>query len=90
MYAVISFTNHYGAEKSIRIEGSSFDLYNSSSYTYRIYIEQMVVADVRQLITCTVYNPDGTVAASTSDSIESYIARMSSTGALYEVIPVSF
>ena len=43
MYAIISFTNHYGAEKSIRIEGSSFDLYNSSSYTYRIYIEQTVV-----------------------------------------------
>ena len=86
MYAVVSFTNHYGDAKTFRIEGSDFELYNSSNSIYRIYIEQMVLADARQLITCTVYNKDGSVAASASDSIESYIARMSSTGALYEAI----
>ena len=86
MYAIISFTDHCGNEKTFRIEGIDFELYNASSALYRIFIEQMVVADVRQLITCTVYNPDGSVAASASDSIEGYIARMSSTDELYETI----
>ena len=49
----------------------------------------MVVADARQLITCTVYDEDGTEVASASDSIEGYIARMaSSSNELFEAIMI--
>ena len=86
MYAVATFTKHTGTAQSIRLDGSDFELYNASKSIYRIYIEEMVVADARQLITCTVYDADGTEVASASDSIESYIARMASSDALYETI----
>ena len=86
MYAIVNFKDHYGKEKTVRINGGKFELYQENGSIYRIYITEMAVADARQLITCTVYNQDGTVAASASDSIESYIARMSSTSELYEAI----
>ncbi len=86
MYAVVTFTKHTGEAKSYRIEGSEFVLHNAAASRYRIYIEQMVVADARQPITCTVYRADGTEVASATDSIESYIARMSSGGEIYEAI----
>ena len=84
MYAIVSFTDHYGKEISYRIDGSEFELRNK--IYRRVCIEKMVVADARQLITCTIYNPDGTKVAEAKDSIESYVARMSSTDLLYETI----
>ena len=84
MYAIVSFTDHYGKEISYRIDGSEFELRNK--IYRRVCIEKMVVADARQLITCTIYTPDGTKVAEAKDSIESYVARMSSTDLLYETI----
>ena len=89
MYAVVTFTSHTGEEKTVRIDGEDFELFNASSGIYRIYIEEMVVADARQLISCIVYDTSGTAVASATDSIESYIARMaSSSNELFETIMI--
>jgi len=37
-------------------------------------------------VTVTIYNPNGTVFASVTDSMESYIARMGNTDTIYEMI----
>ena len=84
-YAVASFTDHYGNEKSVRVEGSAFKQLENDTDWY-VPVKGLVVADVRQSVTVTVYNSDGTVSASCTDSIESYVARMSSKNALYEAI----
>ena len=84
MYAIVSFTDHYGTEQNVRIEGSEFIKYNST--TYAVPITAMVVADARCIVSCQLYTAGGTLVGSASDSMESYIARMNETGALYESI----
>ena len=76
MYAIVTFTNHKNQEKNIRIEGSSF--ITNKAYK-QIVIEEAVVADARRDITCTIYDTDGNVVASMTDSMASYVARMSAT-----------
>jgi predicted SnoaL-like aldol condensation-catalyzing enzyme len=83
MYAMITYTDHYGKAQSVRVEGSDF---LKSGALYRIPVKSLVIADARKNVTCTVYAADGTVVGSCVDSVESYIARMSETGALYEAI----
>ena len=74
MYAIVTFTDYRGRAQEIRIDGSAFEKYNST--TYRIYISAAVVADVSQSITCKVYSANGTeVITSCVDSIESVVAR---------------
>ena len=84
MYAEVSFTNHYGEEKSVRIEGTKF--YHYSGSIYKVAVNEVVVADVGQPVTCTIYDSLGNEVGTVTDSIESYIARMSSTDELYETI----
>ena len=84
MYAEVSFTNHYGEEKSVRIEGTNF--YHYSGSIYKVAVNEVVVADVGQPVTCTIYDSLGNEVGTVTDSIESYIARMSSTDELYETI----
>jgi hypothetical protein len=45
-----------------------------------------VVADGRMPIKVTVYNANGTVYGSATDSMASYISRMSNSDTLYENI----
>ena len=71
MKAVITFTDHYGVDKTITVEGSDF-MQNGSFHV--ITVEDMVVADSRQDITCTIYNGEEIVATAT-DSVEGYAAR---------------
>ena len=70
MYAVIEFTNHSGNKVKVNVSGSEF---GASGV---IVIDEIVIADGRKPVTVTVYNADGTVFASATDSMESYIARM--------------
>jgi len=84
MYAVVTYTDHYGNEQSVRVDGSSFEYHGGS--IYRIPVKTLAVADVSQIVTCNVYNAGGTLVGSCSDSMESYIARMSSSSDLYETI----
>ena len=80
MKAVITFTNHYGEAKEITVEGSGF---TKSGSFYVVAVEDMVVADSRQDITCTVYDGEEAVATAT-DSVASYAARKSDT--LFEML----
>jgi hypothetical protein len=80
MYAVIEFTNHAGTKVSERVAPTLID------GMYLINITQIAVADGRMPITVTVYNPNGTVYGTATDSMASYIARMSNADSLYENI----
>ena len=80
MYAVIEFTNHSNTKVSERVAPTEF------GGLYLINITQIAVADGRIPVTVTVYNADGTVYGSATDSMASYIARMSNADALYECI----
>jgi hypothetical protein len=80
MYAIVEFTNHSGKKVSERVTPTEI------SGAYLINITQVAVADGRMPITVTVYNADGTVYGSATDSMASYIARMSNADSLYENI----
>ena len=81
MYAIVTFTDFEGNAKEIRMEGAEFEKYGSSGDIYKIVVDDVVLADARQLVTVTVYNADGTVFGSGSDSVESYVARAEANGA---------
>ena len=80
MYAIVEFTNHGGTEISERVAPTEI------GGLYLINITQIAVADGRIPVTVTVYNADGTVYGNATDSMASYIARMSNADALYECI----
>ena len=77
MYGEISFTNHIGEE--IRVDLTEEDLLASYSTAVKnlcqVVVDEMVLADARQLITVTIYNADGTVYGACADSVESYVKR---------------
>ena len=85
MNAEVTFTDHYGKEHRITIAGSEFEK-NGSYYVFTI--EQTVIADAYQTITCTIYDADGNVVNQVADSMASYAARAKQkTGdELYEMI----
>ena len=70
MYAVVSFTDHYGkpVEKTVAVEASG-------SFTV-VRVEGMAIADYRGLVTCKLYSAAGAELGSVTDSIESYACRM--------------
>ena len=84
MYAVVSFTDHKGNAHEIRVEGEYFAKYNNT--TYGVTVENLVVADGNQLVTVIVYDKNGNVVASASDTINSYASRMISSDVLFEQV----
>ncbi len=87
MTAEISFTDHYGEDKNCTVAGSEFEpVTYKGEACYSITVDELVMADARQPVTVTVKDTDGNVVTSATDSVESYIARMSNTGTLYEAI----
>jgi hypothetical protein len=84
MYAVVSFTDHKGVVHETRVEGSSFSKYNDT--TYGVVVDELVVADGDELVTVTVYDAEGNVVASGSDSVNSYAARQMGEDVLYEMV----
>ena len=85
MNAEVTFTDHYGKEHLITIPGSEFEK-NGSYYVFTI--EETVIADAYQNITCKIYNADGKLVNQVTDSMASYAARAKqNTGdELYEMI----
>lgn len=74
MSAKIEFTDHYGKQHTVTVPGSEF---SDNGNCKVINVDEIVAADGRQNVTCTVYDADGTtVIASVTDSLESYVARM--------------
>ena len=85
LYALITYTDHYGAAKEIRIEGADFIKY-SNSYA-QISITGMAVADFRSVVSCTIYDSTDTALASAADSVESFAHRNAEkVGALIDTI----
>ena len=68
-YALVSYTDHTGAQKDIRLEGKK----NNSVYEF--VLNEIVVADGRCLLTIEFYKADGTKVVTVQDSMESYTAR---------------
>ena len=84
MYAVATYTDHYGDSKEVVIDGSDFVEYNASNWY--IPVAGMSVADCGQLITLTIYDADDSVVTSATDSVESYVSRISNANELYVMI----
>ena len=78
-YALVSYIDHTGTEKSnIRVEGKK----NYSVYEF--FLNEIVVADGRCLLTIEFYKADGTKVLTVQDSMESYTARNAETYPLAE------
>ena len=84
MYAIATYTDHYGEAKQVKVEGENFVKHNST--IWKVSVSGLVVADCRELVSVKVYEADGDVIASVTDSIESYTARMDGDGPLYVAI----
>ena len=82
-HAVVTFTDHYGNEKTVEIAGSEF---KANGSRFGVVVDQLAVADARQMVTCTVYNAQGEEIASAVDSVESYVARASGHDPLFQKI----
>ncbi len=79
-YAVYTYTDHYGEEKSVTVDGADF------IGGYGVELGELVLADAKQLVTCTVYNESDEAVASVTDSVESYIARATEENILHGAI----
>ena len=77
MYATIEFTDYRGEGKSIEVPFNEFKPFSGSKYL--VVVDDIVLADAFSLVTVTVYNADGTVHGSMTDSVESYVARVGAT-----------
>ena len=84
-YAIATFTDHYGNEKSVRVEGSEF-LQLKNDTDWYVPVTGMAVADCGAAVTVTIYEQDGTEVAKGTDSIESYVQRKSNSHALFVTI----
>ena len=73
-YTVITWTDHKGNDHTVTVEGKD---YSTSGSKRVVELDQLVAADARQQITFTLYNSDGTVLTSVTDSIEANVARAS-------------
>lgn len=78
MYATISFMSHNAEEGDAPTVKTVYaDAFiQRTSTMYGVLVDNMVVADARQLITITMYNADGTVYSTFVESVESYCARI--------------
>ena len=81
-YAVFTWTDHKGVAHEVKVDGSEFAIVSGG---YSVELDQLVVADARQMVTCTLYDLEGNVITVAVDSIEGNVARVSATNqALYE------
>lgn len=73
MYATVSFTKHNG--KTDFFETITYaDMEKSGSYVI-INVDDLVIADAKQVVTITIYDANGNVYTVFKDSMNSYIKR---------------
>lgn len=78
MTATVSYTKHDEAEE--RTYNYTYEDFEENNEIFRVLtIDTLVIADAKQLITVTVYNPDGSVYTTVKDSMNSYLARQINT-----------
>ena len=82
-YAKISFTNHNGTKVESTVAGSDYLV--ASSTMSVIVVDELTIPDARKLVTCEVYDKDGNLLDSVTDSIESYVFR-GTTGEIDEAV----
>ncbi len=73
MYALVTFEDYNGKAHEARVEGSEF--IKMTTDLYGVVVDDIVLADAKQMVTITVYNADGSEYGSATDSVESYVAR---------------
>ena len=74
MYAEIAYNSTAGVViPTKRYDYNDFWSYNNSYWC--VTVEGMSITDGYQLVTCTLYNADGTVYGVMKDSMESYLVR---------------
>jgi len=71
MYAVYTFTDNKDEVKTVRVEGADF----IDVGVLGVEMSALVYADARNVVEITVYNADGTVYGTATDSIEGYVQR---------------
>ena len=79
-YAIVTHTSHSGSAVETRIEYSEFENYNASMKS--VPVITLAAADGDQTITCTLYDAQGNVITAASDTMNSYLSRMSSKSAV--------
>jgi hypothetical protein len=73
MYAIYTYTNAKGEAKTVRVEGTDFVIIGGKPAG--VELSALVYADARALVDVTLYNADGTVYGTATDSIESCALR---------------
>ena len=73
MYAIYTYTNAAGKEQIVKVEGADFVMINGAPAG--VELSALVYADARALVDVTLYNADGTVYGTATDSIESCALR---------------
>jgi hypothetical protein len=81
MTAKVEFTNHRGVKVTETVKPVMTD-----DAGLVIAVKQIVAADGRMPVTVTVYDANGNVYGTATDSLESYLARMSTGNNLYASI----
>jgi len=71
MYAVYTFTDNNGKLQTVRVEGADF----VDVGILGVEMSALVYADARNVVNITVYNANGTVYGTATDSIEGYAKR---------------
>ena len=85
-YAKITFTDHYGNAKEAIVQAAAFEDFGGGTYKL-LHVSGLAIADCNQLVTVTLYGEGDVVLSTSSDSVASYIARMSGeTGEIYPAI----
>ena len=74
MRAEYSFVDHYGQQVTGTVNGSEF-MTDDTTPGMIVVVNKQVLADAREEVTVNVYNAEGELVASATDSVESYVNR---------------
>lgn len=83
MYAIIKYTpSGETTEQTVTVQSEDFYERVAGSL-YGVDVTGLSIVDGRALMTCTLYNSDGTVVTSATDSIEGYAYRNAEKGEIF-------
>ena len=80
MYAVVTFKNHYGDDVTTTVYFADFYCHNQNNNTYSVPVDELVFADLYQVVTCEMYNGEGELVGTVTESIASYLSYMIQEG----------
>lgn len=84
MYAKISYEDILYGQTEFTVRGDKFVQQGDLT---KIVLDQIAVSNVGQLVTCSIYDSNDQLVSTTTDSIESYLARaMDENPTLYSAI----